>query len=415
MRSTFKVLFYTKNQSVKNGKAPIMGRITVNGTQAGFSSKRTVSLSLWDVKANCAKGKSEEARTLNQELEVNFALDNIKAQITKHYQYICDHDSFVTAKKVYNRYAGFAEECHTLMVLFREQIESYKEKIGKGKAESTYRGLVADYKSLLLFMKTKKNIEDIAIDELEKSFIEDYYTWMLGTAGNANATAFNRVNTLKWLMYIAQEKGWLRVHPFTSFECKPEYKKRSFLTEEELQRIIHVDLKYKRQRAMRDMFLFMCFTGLAYADLKAITYDNIHTDSDGGTWLMGNRIKTGVAYVVKLLPIAVELIEKYRGVDEKKDSPDSVFPVGEYNTMLLSLRIIGKKCDCHTEVTPHIGRHTFAVLAILKGMPLETLQKVLGHNSILSTQVYAELINPKVGEDTDKLCEKIGHVYKLAV
>ena len=273
MRSTFKVLFYTKNQSVKNGKAPIMGRITVNGTQAGFSSKRTVSLSLWDVKANRAKGKSEEARTLNQEL------DNIKAQITKHYQYICDHDSFVTAKKVYNRYAGFSEECHTLMVLFREQLESYKEKIGKGKAESTYRGLVADYKSLLLFMKTKKNIEDIAIDELEKSFIEDYYTWMLGTAGNANATAFNRVNTLKWLMYIAQEKGWLRVHPFTSFECKPEYKKRSFLTEEELQRIIHVDLKYKRQRAMRDMFLFMCFTGLSYVDLKAITYDNIHTDS----------------------------------------------------------------------------------------------------------------------------------------
>lgn len=102
---------------------------------------------------------------------------------------------------------------------------------------------------------------------------------MLGTAGNANATAFNRVNTLKWPMYIAQEKGWLRVHPFTSFECKPEYKKRSFLTEEELQRIIHVELKYKRQRAMRDMFLFMCFTGLSYVDLKAITYDNIHTDS----------------------------------------------------------------------------------------------------------------------------------------
>lgn len=174
-------------------------------------------------------------------------------------------------------------------------------------------------------MKTKKNIEDIAIDELEKSFIEDYYTWMLGTAGNANATAFNRINTLKWLMYIAQEKGWLRVHPFTSFECKPEYKKRSFLTEEELQRIIHVDLKYKRQRAMRDMFLFMCFTGLAYADLKAITYDNIHTDSDGGTWLMGNRIKTGVAYVVKLLPIAVELIEKYRGVDERR-IPRLCFP-----------------------------------------------------------------------------------------
>ena len=145
MRSTYRILFYTKNQAVKNGKSPIMGRITINGTQAGFSYKKEVSLALRDVKANRAKGKSEEARTLNQEL------DSIKAQITKHYQYICDHDSFVTAKKVYNRYIGFGEDCHTLMTLFKEQFESYKEKIGKGKTEST-RGLLADYKSLLLFM-----------------------------------------------------------------------------------------------------------------------------------------------------------------------------------------------------------------------------------------------------------------------
>lgn len=191
------------------------------------------------------------------------------------------------------------------MNLFREQLEPYKKKIGIEKAESTYCGLVADYKSLLLFMKSKKNAEDIVIEELEKSFIEDYYNWMLGTCALANSTVFGRVNTLKWLMYIAQEKGWIRVHPFASFECMPEYKRRSFLSEEELQRIIHIEPRYKRQRAMRDMFLFMCFTGLSYVDLKAITYDNIHTDSDGGTWLMGNRIKTGVAYVVKLLPIAI--------------------------------------------------------------------------------------------------------------
>lgn len=130
---------------------------------------------------------------------------------------------------------------------------------------------------------------------------------------------------------------------------------------------------------------------------------------------MGNRIKTGVAYVVKLLPIAIELIEKYKEVNERKISPEHVFPVGEYETLRSSLKYIGKKCGCKVEVTPHIGRHTFAVLAILKGMPLETLQKVLGHNSILSTQIYAELINPKVGEDTDKLCDKIGNTYKLVM
>lgn len=407
-RSTFRVMFYTKNQSLKNGKVPVMGRITINKTTACFSCKREVPLALWDAKAYRAKGKSEEARALNQEL------DNTKAQIVKHYQYICDHDDFVTAKKVYNRYVGFGDSYHTLMGLFREQLESYKEKIGKEKAEGTYRGLVADYKNALLFLKDKKNIEDISLAELDRSFIEEYYNWMLGTCGSAKSTAFGRVNTMKWLMYIAQEKGWIRAHPFVGFECRPEYKRRSFLSEGELQRLIHLELRYERQRAMRDMLLFMCFTGLSYADLKAITYKNIHTDSDGGTWLMGNRIKTGAAYVVKLLPIAIELIEKYRGVNDKKISPDRVFPVGDYETMKSSFKVLGKKCNSKADITPHLGRHTFAVLAILKGMPLETLQKVLGHKSILSTQIYAELINPKVGEDTDKLCEKIGEVYRLA-
>ncbi|RGW04303.1 site-specific integrase [Phocaeicola vulgatus] len=428
MRSTFSVLFYTKNQSLKDGKVPIMGRITINKTTACFSCKREVSLALWDAKAKRAKGKSDEARRLNQEL------DNIKAQITRHYQYVCDHDSLVTAKSVYNRYLGFGDDYHTLMGLFREQLASYKEKIGKEKAASTYRGLVADYKekigkekaastyrglvadykNLQLFLKEKRRIEDIAIAELDKKFIEDYYNWMLGTCALASSTAFGRVNTLKWLMYTAQERGWIRLHPFIGFDCLPEYKRRSFLTEEDLQSVIHVKLNYKRQRAIRDMFLFMCFTGLAYADLKEITYKNIHTDSEGGTWLMGNRIKTGVAYVVKLLPIAIELVERYRGDNEKKSSPDKVFPVGEYQTMASSLRVLTRKCGCSTEITPHIGRHTFAVLAILKGMPLETLQKVLGHKSILSTQIYAELINPKVGEDTDRLCMKIGDTYRLA-
>ena len=408
MRSTFSVLFYTKNQSLKDGKVSIMGRITINKTTACFSCKREVSLALWDAKAKRAKGKSDEARRLNQEL------DNIKAQITRHYQYVCDHDSLVTAKSVYNRYLGFGDDYHTLMGLFREQLASYKEKIGKEKAASTYRGLVADYKNLQLFLKEKRRIEDIAIAELDKKFIEDYYNWMLGTCALASSTAFGRVNTLKWLMYTAQERGWIRLHPFIGFDCLPEYKRRSFLTEEDLQSVIHVKLNYKRQRAIRDMFLFMCFTGLAYADLKEITYKNIHTDSEGGTWLMGNRIKTGVAYVVKLLPIAIELVERYRGDNEKKSSPDKVFPVGEYQTMASSLRVLTRKCGCSTEITPHIGRHTFAVLAILKGMPLETLQKVLGHKSILSTQIYAELINPKVGEDTDRLCMKIGDTYRLA-
>ena len=143
MRSTFKVLFYTKNQAIKNGRVPVMGRITVNGTTASFSCKRDVSLSLWDAKGNCARGKSEEARRLNREL------DNIKAQINKHYQYICDHDTFITARKVYDRYTGLGEEVHSLMEIFNLKLQDYRNQIGKTKSKSTYVGLVYDHKCLL--------------------------------------------------------------------------------------------------------------------------------------------------------------------------------------------------------------------------------------------------------------------------
>ena len=173
-------------------------------------------------------------------------------------------------------------------------------------------------------MKSKKNAEDIVIEELEKSFIEDYYNWMLGTCALANSTVFGRVNTLKWLMYIAQEKGWIRssvriirvyariqeaFFPFRRGTAKDNPYRTEIQTPACHARHVPVHVLHRS---------FLC-------DLKAITYDNIHTDSDGGTWLMGNRIKTGVAYVVKLLPIAIELIEKYRGTDEKKDSPNVSF------------------------------------------------------------------------------------------
>lgn len=372
MRSTFRVLFYTKNRAIKNGRVPIMGRITVNGTAASFSCKRDVPLALWDARGNCAKGKSEEARRLNQELE------NIKAQIGKHYQYLTDHDTFVSAKKVYDRYNGFGEDIHSLMEIFNIQIQDYKRQVGKTKAQSTYQGLLDEYKCLSHYLKDKLGAEDVPLMSLDVDFIKNYYNWMLSVRGLAKSTAFERVNTLKWLMYLAMDEGWIHKHPFKKFTCKPEYKKRPFLSEEDLQRVISVKLSYKRQQAIRDMFVFMCFSGLAHADLKELTYRNVHTDSDGNIWLVGNRVKTKAAYVVKLLPIAAELIERYRGVNEFKVSPDRVFPVGDVGSMESSLKRIGEKAGCSVRISPHVGRHTFATLALTKGMPLETCRKSSG-------------------------------------
>lgn len=174
MRSTFRVLFYTKNQAIKNGRVPIMGRITVNGTTVSFSCKRDVPLALWDARGNCAKGKSEEARRLNQELE------NIKAQIGKHYQYLTDHDSFPTAKKVYDRYNGFGEDIHSLMEIFDIQIQDYKRQIGKTKAQSTYQGLVLAISTFAYFIEACRHFVPIDIKGLETVCTKKFLLGFLG-------------------------------------------------------------------------------------------------------------------------------------------------------------------------------------------------------------------------------------------
>ena len=131
MRSTFKVLFYVNKSKEKDGIVPVMGRVTINGTQSQFSCKRNIPLSLWDVKGNCAKGRSKEALQLNREL------DNIKAQIIKHYQHLSDREAFVTAEMVRNSYQGFGSEYETLLNAFDKDITNFKKRVGKDRVIST--------------------------------------------------------------------------------------------------------------------------------------------------------------------------------------------------------------------------------------------------------------------------------------
>mgnify|MGYP000567695151 CR=1 FL=1 len=110
-------------------------------------------------------------------------VDNIKAQIGRHYQYLSDHDSLLTAKKVYDRYNGFGDEVHSLMEIFDSQIEDYRRQIGRTKAESTYQGLVNDRKCLLYYLKDKLGVEDVPLESLDMDFIKGFYNWMLSVRG----------------------------------------------------------------------------------------------------------------------------------------------------------------------------------------------------------------------------------------
>lgn len=405
-RSTFKVLFYLKKNNLKpDGKAPIMGRITVNGSISQFSCKLNIKPDLWDIKANKAAGKSIEAQKINQKL------DNIKTQIGKQYQNICNRDNFVSAEKVKNAYLGFGDEYRTFFSIADEFYESYAKRVGKDRTEGSYEQLLINRRRVEMFLRDRYNLSDIPIKEIEPQFIEDYYSYLLEERKLAGSTLLTAITKLKQIMLIAQRKGYVQINPFAAFRFKAKTRNRGYLTEDELRRFMAVELRRYKQRQIRDIFVFCAFTGLAYADVKKLTFDDIQTSFDGELWLIAKRKKTGTTFYVKLLPIAKQLIEQYRLVAKSQ----FVFPVpSNAENMNRCLRRIAKQCGITKRISSHMARHTMATTVCLsQGVPIETVSQMLGHTNIHTTQIYAKITNEKISKDMTALTNKIGDKYQL--
>lgn len=405
-RSTFKILFYLKKNNLKpDGKAPVMGRITVNTSIAQFSCKLNIKPDLWDTKANRAAGKSLEAQKINQKL------DNIRTQIGKQYQNICDKDNFVSAEKVKNAYLGFGDDYRTLFSIADEFYESYGRRVDKDRTAGSYEQLLINRRRVEMFLRDRYNLSDIPIREIEPQFIEDYYAYLLEERKLAGSTLLTAVTKLKQIMLIAQRKGYVQVNPFAGFRFKAKTRDRGYLTEDELKRFMTVELRRYKQRQIRDIFVFCAFTGLAYSDVKKLTFDDIQTSFDGELWLIAKRKKTGTTFYVKLLPIAKQLIEQYRLVARSR----FVFPVPSLSDNMNScLQRIAKLCGITKRVTTHMARHSFATTVCLsKGVPIETVSQMLGHSCITTTQIYAKITNEKISRDMSVLTDKIGDTYQL--
>ena len=406
-RSTFKVLFYVKRLSEKHGQVPIMGRITINGTMSQFSCKLSVRSSLWDAKANKASGKSLESQRINEKLE------NIKTNIGKQYQRLCDRDSYVTAEKVRNAFLGMGDDCRLLLQTFDEYLAGFLKRVGKDRAYSSYEDYRKRRRRLASFLEYEYRVKDIPFKELKRDFIEKFVVYLSSVQGMRSGTIHSTIKKLKLMTYTAYKNGWIPVDPFAGFYVKAEYAERRYLSASELQAVMDVRLPNYRTGINRDAFVFCAFTGLSHADVSKLTYADIHTDDNGERWIIDRRQKTGTQFRVKLLPVAEMLYERYKDMHL---SGDRVFPLkGTYKTLNMSLRHVARHAGLSFNPTIHMARHTFATTVTLtQGVPLETVSKMLGHKHITTTQIYAKITNDKIGQDMAALSEKLSSVFKVA-
>ena len=166
---------------------------------------------------------------------------------------------------------------------------------------------------------------------------------------------------------------------------------------------------------MRDIFLFSCFTGLAYIDVKNLTVENISKGIDGSDWIFTHRQKTEAASKIPILPVTATIIDKYSNTEacliQKK-----LLPIFSNQKMNAYLKEVATLCEINKELTFHMARHTFATtITLTNGVPIETVSKMLGHKTLRTTQHYAKVLDRKVSEDMNILKEKLALNSKLKI
>ena len=399
-RSTFKVLFYVNGSKEKNGIVPIMGRVTINGSVAQFSCKQTIPKALWDAKGNRAKGKSIEAR------DINHALDNIKAQIIKHYQRISDREAYVTAEMVRNAYQGIGSEYETLLGAFDKDNATFQKRVGTDRVKGTYMARVRARNHVAAFIKANYKRSDLSMLELTPDFIKEFAVFLSTDRGLQNGSIWTNCMWLKGVVMRAHFNGLIPRNPFAQFHISPNIKEREYLTEEELKTLMTHEFADAKLSYIRDIFVFASFTALSFVDVKELTTDDI-VEVNGEKWILSKRHKTKVPFQVKLLDIPLQIIKRY----EKFQTNKSVFPNLNYWSICKPLKKMIKECGITKDISFHCARHGFATLALSKGMPIESVSRVLGHTNIVTTQLYAKITTQKIDHDLTMFGDKLNQSF----
>ena len=399
-RSTFKVLFYVNGSKEKNGIVPIMGRVTIKGSVAQFSCKQTIPKTLWDVKGNRAKGKSAEAR------EINLALDNIKAQIIKHYQRISDREAYVTAEMVRNAYQGIGSEYETLLGAFDKDNITFQKRVGTDRVKGTYLARVRARNHVAAFIKANYKRSDLSMLELTPDFIKEFAVFLSTDRGLQNGSIWTNCMWLKGVVMRAHFNGLIPRNPFAQFHISPNIKEREYLTEDELKTLMTHEFADSKLSYIRDIVVFASFTALSFVDIKELTTDDI-VEVNGDKWIISKRHKTKIPFQVKLLDIPLQIIKRYEPFQTDK----SIFPNLNYWSICKPLKKMIKECGIRKAISFHCSRHGFATLALSKGMPIESVSRVLGHTNIVTTQLYAKITTQKIDHDLTMFGNKLNQSF----
>ena len=403
-KSSFSIVFIIQKGKAKaDGRVPIMARITVNGEMTHFSTKMDIKPERW---------LSQDYRTVGQtkqEREINSTLDDLRSMVKRRYHELINNGEAVSATILKNSILSLEEKCITLLPLCDMFTKDYYQLVVSGSVtKDTYQRYILTRNRLEEYMGEKYGISDISIANINHNFIKGFDLWLRSKHKSCNNTAAKLVKHFRTIFNLALNNDWVRADPFASYKIQLERVDRGYLTQDELAKLIQKDLESERLSVVRDMFLFSCYTGLAYTDVEQLTSDCIQTDGEGRQRIVTKRQKTKVGVTIPLLEIPKLIIEKYKDSRRGRNKEDRLLPLYSNQKVNNYLKEIATLCEINKELSYHLARHTFATTVTLaNGMPIETVSRLLGHTSIKTTQIYARITDTKIGADMDILANKL--------
>lgn len=390
-----------KAQQKRSGEVPIFARITVSGQRTEFNVNRSIDAENWNPAKGIAKGRSKT------DIELNKYLSSIQVRMSEIHSRLTQDGEAVNPIVLKNHYLGKIAGPKMLCEVFNGVVAQYKEKLNCGDiCNSTYLRWERCVKYLSEFLMKREGVPDIPIKKLTGGMIDDFEHFLRVTKENGNNAAVKYLRYLKKVTRVAIANKWLEDDPFIEKRYTRTEAHREAVNEAELVRIMTLDLSdFPRLERVRDIFIFCCFTGLAFIDVSTLNKSQLVENEDGEMWIKKPRQKTGEISTIPLLGIPAKIIEKYKD-DPMVIAKGVLLPVISNQRMNSYLADIASLAKVKKHLTTHIARHTFATMSLRNHVPLETISKMLGHSDIQTTQIYAKMVDEAISEDMQKMRSK---------
>ncbi len=371
----------------------------MDGQRSEISLKRNIPSKEWDSSRNRGRGGSQRIRTLNA------YLDSVYRGLLDCHKELLEENRVVSSDAIKSRYLGEDDNSKTLRDLIKYHNGNMSIVLKKGTMKNYY----TTEKYLYRFLAKNRKVNDVRLKQLNYAFVTDFEHFLRNYRDSkkrlllGNNGVMKHLERFKKMLNLAVKLEWMDKNPFNQFQLKYNKYDRQFLDEEELEQLESTEMGNERLERIRDCFVFSCYTGLSYVDVKELNSDNIVKGIDGNHWISTKREKTDKPVKVPLLPKAREILEKYMQCPEMENK-ESLLPISSNQKTNAYLKEIADSCDIDKNLTFHVARHTFATTVMLSnGVPIETVSKLLGHSKLSTTQIYARVVESKISEDIGNL------------